>query len=150
MTYEDPKKAGRYADALRLVGLEPVLKKMMARLSAKSIAVSLFIDPDTAQIQCAKSLGADMIELHTGAYASAQGKARDKELIKLLKASELAGKLKVRLHAGHGLDYKNVQPIARLPGMEELNIGFSIVARAVFVGLAAAVGEMKELILCAE
>src|SRR5258706_5412064 len=104
------------------------LKKMIQKLSAKKIEVSLFIDPDSDQIRCAKSLGADTIELHTGAYASAEGPVQAHHLDHLAKACELAVKLKLRLHAGHGLTYKNVRPVARLPGMQELNIGFSIVA----------------------
>jgi pyridoxine 5-phosphate synthase len=135
---------------LDVISHRTALKKSIARLSAKKIEVSLFIDPDADQIRCAKSLGADTVELHTGSYASSQGPAQAKELEKLLKAADLAVKLKLHLHAGHGLTYTNVQPIARLPGMEELNIGFSIVARAVFAGLGPAVKEMKELILCAE
>lgn len=131
---------------LDVIGIRSRLQKMMAKLSAKKIAVSLFIDPDLDQVKCAKSLRADMIELHTGSYAKAEGAAQAIELAKLLKASELAGQLKLRLHAGHGLDYKNVIPIARLPGMEELNIGFSIIGRAVFAGLGSAVQEMKDLI----
>jgi pyridoxine 5-phosphate synthase len=134
---------------LDVIARRSVLQKMARRLSDKKIEVSLFIDPDSDQIKCAQSVGADTVELHTGAYAIAAGPAQAKELGKLLKASELAVKLKLKLHAGHGLTYKNVQPIARLPGMEELNIGFSIIARAVFVGLGAAVKEMKELIACA-
>ncbi len=135
---------------LDVISHRTALKKTIARLSAKNIEVSLFIDPDADQIRCAKSLGADTVELHTGSYASAEGAMQAKELTKLLKASELAVKLMLRLHAGHGLNYRNVQPIAGLPGMEELNIGFSIIARAVFAGLGTAVKEMKELILCAE
>ena len=125
------------------------LSKKIARLAAKKIEVSLFIDPDADQIKCARDLGANTVELHTGTYAQARGEARSQELAKLLKSSELAVKLKLRLHAGHGLDYQNVQPVARLPGMEELNIGFSIIGRAVFVGLGAAVREMKELVCAA-
>jgi len=125
------------------------LKKMIARLAAKNIEVSLFIDPDGDQIRCAGFLGADTVELHTGPYALAKGTARAPELAKLLRACELTAKLKLVLHAGHGLDYKNVGPVARLPGMQELNIGFSIIARAVFSGLGPAVKEMKET-LCAE
>src|SRR5262249_29617551 len=113
----------------------------------KKISVSLFLDPDADQIECARALGADAVELHTGRYAeSAEGSAQDKEFDFLLKASEQAIRLKLHLHAGHGLDYKNVQRIARIPGMEELNIGFSIIARAVFTGLGPAVKEMKDLI----
>ena len=119
------------------------------RLASKKIEVSLFIDPDADQIKCARSVGANTIELHTGAYAQAQGTAQEKELVKLRHASELAVKLKLHLHAGHGLTYKNVQAVAQLPGMEELNIGFSIIARAVFAGLGPAVCEMKELFTCA-
>jgi pyridoxine 5-phosphate synthase len=127
----------------------PALQKMIARLSAKNIEVSLFVDPDRDQIRRARSAGADTVELHTGRYALAEGPRRAQELATLLRASELALKLKLNLHAGHGLDYKNVGPIARLPGMQELNIGFSIITRAIFVGLGSAVKEMKET-LCAE
>lgn len=123
------------------------IEKMISRLKAKKIEVSLFIDADTDQIQCARSLGADTIELHTGRYADTpEGPGRDKEFLTLLKGSELAVKLKLHLHAGHGLDYSNVQRVARIPGMEELNIGFSIISRAVFAGLGPAVKEMKQLI----
>jgi len=122
------------------------LKKLISRLSAKKIEVSLFVDPDADQIKCARALGAHAVELHTGRYAdSAEGPARDKEYTALLKAADWAGRLKLHLHAGHGLDYRNVQRVARIPGMEELNIGFAIIARALFAGLGPAVREMKEL-----
>jgi pyridoxine 5-phosphate synthase len=134
---------------LDVIGRRTALHKMIQRLSAKKIEVSLFIDPDSDQIRCAQSLGADTVELHTGAYAVAEGPAQTEELAKLSNAAELAVKLKLRLHAGHGLTYKNVLPVARLAGMEELNIGFSIIARAVFVGIGPAVKEMKELMACA-
>jgi pyridoxine 5-phosphate synthase len=134
---------------LDVIARRSALKPMIQRLALKKIEVSLFIDPAADQIKCAHSLGANTVELHTGAYARAQGAAQEKELAKLLKASELAVKLKLLLHAGHGLTYENVQPVARLPGMSELNIGFSIVSRAVFVGLGTAVREMKELLICA-
>jgi pyridoxine 5-phosphate synthase len=125
------------------------LKRIIQLLSAKKIEVSLFIDAESEQIRCAESLGADTIELHTGRYALAKGIARKHELAKLFRASELATQLKLHLHAGHGLDYQNVGPVAQLPGMEELNIGFSIISHALFVGLGAAVKEMKELICAA-
>jgi pyridoxine 5-phosphate synthase len=134
---------------LNVISHRTVLKKMIQQLSAKKIEVSLFMDADGDQIRCSKSLGADTIELHTGRYAIAVGPAKAQELAKLLKAAELADKLKLTLHAGHGLDYKNAGPVARLPGMEELNIGFSIIARAIFSGLGAAVKEMKELVCAA-
>jgi pyridoxine 5-phosphate synthase len=123
------------------------LKKTIARLSAKKIEVSLFIDPDADQIRCARSLGADTVELHTGRYAEAPaGPQQTREWAQLQKAAELTVKLKLRLHAGHGLTYRNVQPVAKLPGMEELNIGFSIIGQAVFTGLGQAVKEMKDLL----
>lgn len=123
------------------------LQKIIKRLSAQKIEVSLFVDPDTDQIKCSQSLGADAVELHTGRYAEAsEGAPRDKELHALQKASETALKLKLHLHAGHGLDYRNVQPVARILGMEELNIGFSIISRAVFTGIGPAVLDMKGLI----
>lgn len=121
------------------------LKKLIQRLSSKKIQVSVFIDPDSDQIRCARSLGADAVELHTGAYAKAftEGGAQ-KVLAQLLKAAEIARKLKLHLHAGHGLTYRNVRAIVEIPGMEELNIGFSIISRALFVGLGQAVREMKQ------
>jgi pyridoxine 5-phosphate synthase len=123
------------------------IQKLISRISAKKIIVSLFIDPDSDQIKCARSLGADAIELHTGRYADApEGPLQDKEFAALVKASEQAVKLKLHLHAGHGLDYRNARRVARIPGMEELNIGFSIISHAVFNGLGPAVKEMKELI----
>jgi pyridoxine 5-phosphate synthase len=132
---------------LDLLANRSKLEKMIARLQAKKIEVSLFIDAKADQIQCAQDLGAEMIELHTGRYADTPlGPKRDKELWALLNASEIALKLKLHLHAGHGLDYENVEPIAKIPGMEELNIGFSIVSRALFVGIGPAVNEMKGLI----
>lgn len=123
------------------------LEKFIPPFQAKKIEVSLFIDPDLKQVQCAKDLGAECVELHTGSYAeAAMGSAQDQEFSKLLKASELAVTLGLHLHAGHGLDYTNVQRVARIPGMEELNIGFSIISRAVFTGLGMAVREMKALL----
>jgi len=131
---------------LDVISIRSRLQKMIQKLSAKNTEVSLFIDADSDQVKCAKSLRADIIELHTGRYAQAEGAARAAELLKLTRASELAGKLKLRLHAGHGLDTRNVGPIANLPGMEELNIGYAIIGRAVFMGLGPAVQEMKDLV----
>jgi pyridoxine 5-phosphate synthase len=131
---------------LDVVAKQASLRKTIQHLSAKQIEVSLFINADSDQIHCAHSLGADMIELHTGRYAIRSGASRKRQLAKLFRAAELAAKLGLRLHAGHGLDYQNVGPVARLPGMEELNIGFSIISRALFVGLGAAVKEMKRVV----
>ncbi len=117
------------------------------RLKKKGILVSIFVDPEPKQVKAAKEVGADCVELHTGTYAEAKGKARQiKELRKLKQAGKLAVDLGLRLNAGHGLNYDNVRPVARIPGMKDLNIGHSIISRSVFVGLAKAVREMKRLI----
>lgn len=132
---------------LDVIAHRAALKKTVSRLSAKKIEISLFVDPDADQIRCAKSLGADTVELHTGRYAAAPaGIAQAREMDALRRAAELAVKLKLRLHAGHGLTCRNAAAVAALPGMEELNIGFSIISQAVFMGLAAAVQEMKDVI----
>ncbi|KTT50183.1 pyridoxine 5'-phosphate synthase [Pseudomonas oryzihabitans] len=111
--------------------------------------VSLFIDPDLAQIQAAKDSGAPVIELHTGRYAEATTlEEQASELQRLATAVEFAKGLGLVVNAGHGLHYHNVQPIAALPGINELNIGHAIVAQAVFVGFKQAVKDMAELIRC--
>jgi pyridoxine 5-phosphate synthase len=120
--------------------------KAVQRLQAAGIAVSLFIDPDPQQIELAKELGAEAIELHTGQYALARGAARQQELAALVAAGRIAGQLGLRLHAGHGLNYQNVGLVAAIAGMRELNIGHSIISRAVLVGLERAVREMKALL----
>jgi len=123
------------------------LAKTVEKLKKAGIEVSLFIDPGAESVRAAKALGADTVELCTMAYCEAQGKNRAKaDLEKLELAGYLAYELGLNLHAGHGLDYHNVQPIARIPHVSALNIGFSIIARAVFVGLKTAVAEMKQLI----
>jgi pyridoxine 5-phosphate synthase len=109
--------------------------------------VSLFLDPDPRQLDAAVELGAEAVELHTGAYAHAAAKfAADAELKTLLNAGEQVRRAGLTLHAGHGLTYRNVKPIAAIPGMCELNIGHSIIARAIMVGLEQAVRDMKRLI----
>ncbi len=114
-------------------------------LAAAGIRVSLFIDPDAAQVEAAQRVGAPVIELHTGAYAGAHGSARARELQRLRSAATLAARLGLTVNAGHGLDYHNVEPIAAIGEVVELNIGHAIVSRAVFDGLARAVHDMKEL-----
>lgn len=122
------------------------LKDATEKIKTKGISVSFFVDPDPAQIEAAKTAGADAVELHTGSYANARiGLPQGTELKKLLKGAETAKALGLLLNAGHGLDYQNVAPVAAIAGMNELNIGFAIIARAVFVGLETAVREMKEL-----
>ena len=124
-----------------------VMKSFISRLQQGGIAVSLFIDPDDNQIAAARKSGADWVELHTGAYANAKTeKARERELAKLIEAAKLAGSLGLRVGAGHGLNYVNVRKIARIPEVEELNIGHSIISRAALVGMERAVREMKALI----
>ena len=131
---------------LDIIKFSATLKKTIPLFRDKNIIVSLFIAPNLTQIKMAKSVGADAVELHTGEYANASGRQKTKELNKLKKAGAFARKLGLHLNAGHGLDYQNVGPVARLPGMEDLNIGYAIICRAVFVGLEEAVREMKEAI----
>ena len=118
----------------------------IVRLRDAGIAVSLFLDPAAPQIETAASLGAGIVELHTGCYANADEAARQARLVELAGAGELVRRVGLELAAGHGLTYRNVVPVARLDGMGELNIGHSIVARAVLVGFREAVREMKALI----
>jgi pyridoxine 5-phosphate synthase len=109
------------------------------------IGAALFLDPDLRQVEAAIALGVAAVELHTGNYANAaEGAARDRELATLRAASAAIVAGGLELHAGHGLNYQNVTAVARIPRMEELNIGHSIISRAVFVGLTQAVREMKE------
>lgn len=110
------------------------------------IEISLFLDPDPIQVAIAAELGADAVELHTGRYADARGAAQSRELEALTLAGVNVRESGMTLHAGHGLNYSNVFPVAAIPGMAELNIGHSIVSRAVFTGLEAAVRAMKEAI----
>ena len=118
-------------------------------LGGSGIRVSLFIDPDPAQIEAAQRAGAPVIELHTGAYADAAGAARAREFERLRSAAKFAASLGLIVNAGHGLNYHNVEPIAAIPEIIELNIGHAIVARAVFDGLPKAVRDMKELMRAA-
>jgi pyridoxine 5-phosphate synthase len=117
------------------------------RLKNAGIAVSLFIDPCPRQIDAAVELGVEAVELHTGCYANAAAEAeRHEKLVELARAGAMVRQAKLVLNAGHGLTYRNVVPVARLEGMGELNIGHSIVARAVLVGMTLAVREMKALV----
>lgn len=116
------------------------------RLQAAGIVVSLFIDPCPRQIDATVELGGQAAELHTGEYANATGDGQHAKLVELSRAAAMIRQAKLDLNAGHGLTYRNVVPVARLEGMGELNIGHSIVARAVLVGFSQAVREMKQLI----
>jgi pyridoxine 5-phosphate synthase len=119
------------------------------KLSAAGIRVALFIAPDLAQIEAAKRSGAPVIELHTGTYADATGPAQARELERLANAARRASNLGLEVHAGHGLTYHNVQPVAAITEIVELNIGHCIVARAIFAGLDRAVRDMKALMQAA-
>lgn len=116
----------------------------LPRFSDAGSLVSLFIDPNPAAVEAAAGLGAPFIELHTGTYANATGAAREVELARLVSAAKLARRLGLRINAGHGLDVDNVAPVARLEHVEELNIGYSIVSRSLFVGVERAIREMLE------
>jgi len=121
-------------------------KGALGRLAAAGIRTSLFIDPDESSIRAAVDLGVDAVELHTGEYANTRGTERLAQIDRLNRAASMARKLSLAVHAGHGLTYENVHPVAAIPEIEELNIGHSIVSRAVFTGMAAAVHEMAEII----
>lgn len=122
------------------------LHQAVDRLARAGIRVSLFLDPDLATLDRAAGLGAAAVELHTGEYSGARGAARDRALQRLAAAARHGRARGLAIHAGHGLDYENVGPVAAIPEIEELNIGHSIVSRSVFVGLSQAVREMRELI----
>ncbi|MBN1622527.1 MAG: pyridoxine 5'-phosphate synthase [Endomicrobiales bacterium] len=137
---------------LDILSQKDAIASVVEKLKKKGIKVSIFIDPEENQIKAASDIKADCIELHTGAYAGVfklnpSDKNRIKqEFLRLEKAGNLACSLGLILNAGHGLDYKNVVPVAKIKGMNELNIGFSIIAHAAFVGLKAAVKEMRKLV----
>jgi pyridoxine 5-phosphate synthase len=130
---------------LDVAGQSERIAAAVRRLGGAGIRVSLFIDPDAAQIEAARHCGAPVIELHTGTYAEAGGSAQAREFERLREAARLAASLGLTVNAGHGLHYHNVEPIAAIPEIVELNIGHSIIARAVSEGMARAVAEMKDL-----
>lgn len=125
------------------------LKEAVAIIVAQGVRVALFIDPDAQQIDAAAQIGAPVVELHTGAYAEARGGERAIELERLREAARRAAALSIEVHAGHGLDYHNVQPVAAIPEIVELNIGHAIMSRAIFEGLPEAVRAMKALMVAA-
>ncbi|MFA6079160.1 MAG: pyridoxine 5'-phosphate synthase [Candidatus Omnitrophota bacterium] len=132
---------------LDVVKYESRIKSVVSRLEKRGIDVSLFIDPYMEQIEASARTGARIIELHTGEYANAgTQKVKSQKLNALKKACEYAIMRGMEVNAGHGLDYMNVRQVARIKGMNELNIGHSIISRAIFVGVDRAVREMLELI----
>jgi pyridoxine 5-phosphate synthase len=134
---------------LDVVGQKAQLTEACTRLKDAGVRVSLFIDPDRQQIEAAMQVGAPAIELHTGAYAEHSGDAQSRELSRIIDGARHAASLGLVVNAGHGLHYHNVQPVAAITEIVELNIGHSIVARAVLDGFANAVREMKRLMLSA-
>ncbi len=122
------------------------LAKLVPELAARNAEVSLFIDPEPDQLRASAEVGAEFVELHTGRYALAVGGERERELERLATATTLAHELGLRVNVGHGLDYENVLPVASLPGVVELNIGFAIVAESLFTGVDVAVGRMVALV----
>jgi pyridoxine 5-phosphate synthase len=140
---------------LDIVSNERALESAVNRLTDSGIVVSVFIDAEPAQVEAAKRIGAAVCEVHTGPYAHAfHSKGRDaespavvRELEKIEGAGQLIRSLGMRFNAGHALNYFNVEPVARLPGVRELHIGHAIVSRALFIGMREAVREMKQLIL---
>jgi pyridoxine 5-phosphate synthase len=125
------------------------LKEAVSILVVAGIRVALFIDPDPRQIEAAVQIGAPVVELHTGAYADSTGSQQATEFQRLVAGAKLASSLGLEVHAGHGLNYHNVLPVAAIPEVVELNIGHAIVARAVFDGMVAAVRDMRALMLSA-
>jgi len=119
------------------------LKPMLEKMVAAGIRVSMFIEPDARQIDASKALGAPVIELHTGAYAHASGEAQARELARLREAAAYGAALGLEIHAGHGLTYDNVAPIAAIPQIVELNIGHFLIGEAIFVGLNNAMARMR-------
>ncbi len=130
---------------LDVLGQRARVGEAVKALGNSGIRVSLFIDPDPAQIEAVQAVGAPVIELHTGAYADSIGAARAREFERLCAAAKFASRLGLVVNAGHGLNYHNVEPIAAIPEIVELNIGHAIIARAVFDGMSKAVRDMKEL-----
>lgn len=135
---------------LDVLGQETRLKQAISRLQDVGCQVSIFIDTDEKQIEAAKRVGATVIELHTGHYAVAPGAQEEAiELDKIRRAAAFAQSIGLTVNAGHGLNYQNVEAIASIPGINELNIGHAIIAHALFVGLGQAIAEMKTLMLSA-
>lgn len=133
---------------LDVISREAEIHAAIDRLKKHNIEVSLFIDPDIKQIEAAIRTGAPVIEIHTGSYADAKDeKTQSQELDRIIKAAQFAHQHGLIVNAGHGLNYHNVQAIAAIPEMNELNIGHGIIARAIFMGLEAAVREMKRLMV---
>jgi pyridoxine 5-phosphate synthase len=129
---------------LDVAGGRAHLEPIVGRLVAAGIRVSLFVEPDPRQLEAAKAIGAPVVELHTGAYCEAQGAARTAQLARIERAAALAADLGLECHAGHGLAYDSVGPVAVLPTVVELNIGHFLVGEAIFIGIEAAIRKMRQ------
>jgi pyridoxine 5-phosphate synthase len=121
------------------------LKPIVSALVNAGIRVSMFIEPDRKQLDASRALGAPVVELHTGAYANAQGDARDRLLKHIHNAAEFGSDIGLEIHAGHGLAYDNVKPIAAIPHIRELNIGHFLIGEAIFAGLVESIQKMRSL-----
>ena len=130
---------------LNVLAEQSWITEAVVRLQKSGIIVSLFIDPDKRQLDAARETGAEYVELHTGSFANSHGEAIKKELDRLIMAAEYANKIGLKVNAGHGIDYINIKDILRIPHLCELNIGHSIVSRAVITGMRNAVAEMVDL-----
>jgi len=132
---------------LDVAGQAARVAESVGRFHKASITVALFVDPDERQIRASVEVGADAVELHTGEYANAKTDSeREQQLTRLKEAAELAHELGLKVAAGHGLTYTNIHPVKALPHLEEVNIGHTIVSRAIYVGFYEAVRQMKELL----
>ena len=134
---------------LDILGQQKRIASACRRLAEHDIRVSLFIDPDEEQLKASRDVGAPVVELHTGAYADADGTTQQREFDRIVTAASIGADLGLTIHAGHGLHYENTTPVAKIPQIVELNIGHAIVARAVFDGIGKAVRDMKRLMAAA-
>ena len=129
---------------LAVAGREAALEPLFSRIKNSGIRLSLFIEASEAEIRAAAAVGADIIELHTGRYCHDE-EGRDDELARIAAAAELAESLGLECHAGHGLDYETVGPVAAIPQRQEMNIGHFLMGESLFVGFDVAIGRMREL-----
>ncbi len=127
---------------LNVVEQKESLRRVVGGMHERGIKVSMFVDPDIEQIHASAEIGADSVELHTGAYANAEREQVDKELNRLYEAGKVAVQLGLALHAGHGLTVRNLEPVTKIPGLKEVNIGHDIISRSIFIGLDSAVKEI--------
>lgn len=130
---------------LNVVAKKKILTEYIKKLKDAGIRVSLFIDPDLKQVEAAKEVGAEVVELHTGTYAHSSGNHLRKELDRIILAAENSVKIGLECHAGHGLNFENVHAIARIPVIKELNIGHFLIGEAIFIGLDDSVKKMREI-----